>query len=199
MTINSLFYNLQREEIEDWTGRGLADLEDKLARTPLPPLQTFLDDPLRVLRTIRFTARFGLRVEPDIRLAAVEEPVRKALLTKVSRERISKEYTLMMKGNNPFDALALLHELQQLPLLLRVPADFSDRTEAGYEAAVRLREVQLSGEEATKPARTFLGITAALMSAYRTEEVRLPKKKNSTPLIDLICSESLKVIHRIAI
>jgi hypothetical protein len=102
----------------------------------------------------------------------------------------------MMKGNNPFDALALLHELQQLPVLLRVPADFSDRTEAGYEAALHLREVQISGEEANRSVRTFLGITAALMSAYRSEEVRLPKKKNSTPLIDLICTESLKVTTR---
>lgn len=199
MTINSLFYNLQREEIEDWTGRGLADLEERVARTPLPALQTFLDDPLRVFRTIRFTARFDLRLETDIRVAAMAEPVRKALVTKVSRERICKEYTLMMKGKNPFNALTLLHDLQQLPVLLRVPSDFNDRSEAGFEAAIRLQDLQLSGEAALQPSRTFLATTAALMAAYRCEEVRLPKKKNAVPLIDFICSESLKVSSSLVI
>lgn len=54
LTINSMFYNLKTGEIEDLTGKGLEDLKSGTARTPLEPLQTFIDDPLRVLRTIRF-------------------------------------------------------------------------------------------------------------------------------------------------
>lgn len=44
-----------------WVGcfRGLDDLRDGIIRTPLPPITTFQDDPLRVLRAVRFAARFG--------------------------------------------------------------------------------------------------------------------------------------------
>lgn len=42
-TINSLFYNLNEGVVEDFTGKGLDDLRQGILRTPLPPLQTFLD------------------------------------------------------------------------------------------------------------------------------------------------------------
>ena len=57
LTINSLFYNLNTKQIEDFTGRGLDDLKNGIVSTPLPPLTTLLDDPLRVLRAVRFAAR----------------------------------------------------------------------------------------------------------------------------------------------
>jgi tRNA nucleotidyltransferase (CCA-adding enzyme) len=58
LTINSMFYNINTQEIEDFTGKGLDDLKNGTIRTPLEPFQTFIDDPLRVLRTIRFANRF---------------------------------------------------------------------------------------------------------------------------------------------
>ncbi|CAL5333529.1 unnamed protein product [Camellia sinensis] len=54
LTINSLFYNINTNSVEDFTGRGIADLKSGKILTPLPPKETFLDDPLRVLRAIRF-------------------------------------------------------------------------------------------------------------------------------------------------
>lgn len=42
-TINSLFYNLNEGTVEDFTGKGRDDLRQGVLRTPLPPLQTFLD------------------------------------------------------------------------------------------------------------------------------------------------------------
>ena len=41
LTVNALFYNLNTRTVEDFTGRGLADLRDGVLRTPLPPLETF--------------------------------------------------------------------------------------------------------------------------------------------------------------
>lgn len=58
LTINSLFYNINKGEVEDFTMRGVQDIKDGIVRTPLDPLQTFLDDPLRVLRAVRFACRF---------------------------------------------------------------------------------------------------------------------------------------------
>src|SRR5690606_4136775 len=44
-TVNALFYNLNTSEIEDFTGKGLEDLEKGILRTPLSPSETFHDDP----------------------------------------------------------------------------------------------------------------------------------------------------------
>lgn len=57
LTINSMFYNIHTCEVEDFTGRGLDDLKCRKIMTPLEPKKTFLDDPLRVLRAIRFSTR----------------------------------------------------------------------------------------------------------------------------------------------
>ena len=65
-----MFFNINDEKIEDWTEQGINDLRNGLIRTPLEPLQTFLDDPLRVLRTIRFANRFGFQIVPEIIEAA---------------------------------------------------------------------------------------------------------------------------------
>jgi len=62
-TINSLFYNIDTDEVEDYTEKGISDIERKIIRTPLPPLVTFKDDPLRVLRCFRFKARFNFSVD----------------------------------------------------------------------------------------------------------------------------------------
>ncbi|CDP17697.1 unnamed protein product [Coffea canephora] len=61
LTINSMFYNINKDSVEDLTERGISDLKSGKIVTPLPPKQTFLDDPLRVLRAIRF----GLPIEFD--------------------------------------------------------------------------------------------------------------------------------------
>jgi len=76
LTINSLFYNINDSKVEDFTESGLKDLKNKIVRTPLEPLQTFLDDPLRVLRTIRFANRFEFTIVPEILTAAKDTRVR---------------------------------------------------------------------------------------------------------------------------
>lgn len=73
LTINSLFYNVHDRKVEDHTGKGLEDLAAKIARTPLPPLQTFQDDPLRVLRCVRFASRFDLKIADEV-TQAIRDP-----------------------------------------------------------------------------------------------------------------------------
>eukprot|EP00889_Picochlorum_renovo_P008186 jgi/Picre1/35216/NNA_002678.t1 len=75
-TINSLFYNINEGVVEDLTGRGIADMKQGIIRTPLPPRETFLDDPLRVLRAVRFASRFGFSLEHSLVQAASDEKVR---------------------------------------------------------------------------------------------------------------------------
>lgn len=45
-TVNSIFYNINKEIVEDFTEKGIEDLDGKVIRTPLPPMETFLDGKL---------------------------------------------------------------------------------------------------------------------------------------------------------
>lgn len=71
--VNALFYNLHTRKVEDFTKRGLEDMEKKLLRTPLPPFETFADDPLRVLRLIRFASRLSFTIVPEA-IEAMKSP-----------------------------------------------------------------------------------------------------------------------------
>lgn len=100
-TVNALFYNLNESKLEDLTGMGLRDMRDKIIRTPLEPYQTFKDDPLRVLRLIRFASRLGYRIEEETKQAMRDEDISKALKIKISKERIGTEVDKMLKGMIP--------------------------------------------------------------------------------------------------
>lgn len=109
-TINALFYNLQTGEVEDFTG-GLSDMAAKLIRTPLEPFQTFMDDPLRVLRLIRFASRLEFSIDPAAEQMMGDTGVLEALKLKISRERIGIELEKMLKGKHPCDSLRLIDRL----------------------------------------------------------------------------------------
>lgn len=98
-TVNALFYNLHTQLVEDFT-TGLEDLEAKVLRTPLQPAETFLDDPLRLLRGIRFAGQLGFALEDSV-TACVDGELLGALQTKISRERLGVEWAKMMGGNRP--------------------------------------------------------------------------------------------------
>jgi tRNA nucleotidyltransferase (CCA-adding enzyme) len=97
-TINALFYNLHTDLVEDFTG-GLEDLAAKHIRTPLDPKTTFMDDPLRVLRLIRFASRLTFTIDPKSEAYMSDPAVMEALKSKISRERVGVELEKMLKGS----------------------------------------------------------------------------------------------------
>ncbi|KAL1911318.1 CCA tRNA nucleotidyltransferase, mitochondrial [Sporothrix stenoceras] len=109
-TVNALFYNLTTGLVEDFTG-GLQDMADKRIQTPLEPLQTFTDDPLRVLRLVRFASRLQFTIDPAVEAVMADQQVLGALRQKISRERVGVEIEKMLKGQHPRDALALIDRL----------------------------------------------------------------------------------------
>lgn len=118
ITINTLFYNLHTQQVEDFTGQGLADLAAGVIRTPLEPVQTFLDDPLRVLRAIRFGCDFGYTLDKKLSEAVLcHAEIKDAMTRKVSRERIGIEVRKMLSGKDPARAFALLAEYELLDLV----------------------------------------------------------------------------------
>lgn len=91
LTINSLFYNLMTEKIEDLTEFGLEDLKNQIIRTPLPPYQTLIDDPLRILRIIRFSIKFNFQISNELLVTFKDENIKISLYNKISAERIRTE------------------------------------------------------------------------------------------------------------
>lgn len=123
LTINALFYNVNEEKIEDFTGHGFDDIRAKVVRTPLPPLTTLLDDPLRALRAIRFASRLNFAFDTQLFDACRNPEVHAALGAKVSRERVSTEIDRIMASARPIHALGLLVELGLFPIVFRVRED----------------------------------------------------------------------------
>lgn len=93
-TINTLLQNLHSGEINDPLGQAFRDIEDQALRTPTDPLLTFQDDPLRMLRAVRFAARLGFTIDP-FTWKAIRQSVGR--LSIISAERIRDEFckTLM--------------------------------------------------------------------------------------------------------
>ena len=79
----------------------MIDLKAGICRTPLEPLKTFVDDPLRVLRTIRFAQRFGFKICPEIMKAALTPEVKEAFEHKITNERILKEMDKILVSREP--------------------------------------------------------------------------------------------------
>jgi len=96
LTINSLFYNLFTNTIEDHTGRGIEDIRNKVLVTPLDPKITLFDDPLRIVRILRFHSKLKFDIDESIYNAMEDEEIRKALARKVSNERIYIEISKMI-------------------------------------------------------------------------------------------------------
>jgi tRNA nucleotidyltransferase/poly(A) polymerase len=76
---------------------GVSDLKDGILRTPLDPRVTMMDDPLRILRCLRFSITKGFEIDDSIFVAMSQPEILEKLRTTVSVERIRDEVFKMMK------------------------------------------------------------------------------------------------------
>ena len=91
---------------------GLKDLEDGILRTPLNPEITMMDDPLRILRALRFSITKEFTIDLKIWDAMAQPDILEKLKTTVSIERMREEIFKMMKHNTPL-SLRLLHIVEE--------------------------------------------------------------------------------------
>ncbi|KAF7820081.1 putative CCA tRNA nucleotidyltransferase 2 isoform X1 [Senna tora] len=197
LTINSLFYNINTDTIEDFTKRGISDLKSGKIVTPLPPKETFLDDPLRVLRAIRFGARFEFTLDEDLKGAAACGEVKDALAAKISRERIGTEFDLMISGNQPVKAMTHICDLTLFWTVFSLPPEFEppiadgcDRLCITYlDTAWKL--IQLLGESTFTDEQKRIALYTALFLPLRNTTYR-DKKAKQIPVVNWIIRESLK-------
>ena len=94
--------------------KGKADLKKKIIRTPLDPDETFDDDPLRMLRAIRFAARLDFTIHRDT-LQGIKK--NKERISIVSQERITDELLKIIQGDKPSAGFFLLKETGLLKII----------------------------------------------------------------------------------
>ncbi len=116
-TINAMALSLNKENfglLLDPFG-GLTDLEDKILRTPLEPGITYSDDPLRMMRAVRFATQLGFEIELGSLRAITEMGDR---LKIVSRERIVDELHKILMAPKPSIGFKLMHQTGLLHMIL---------------------------------------------------------------------------------
>ncbi|RJQ59587.1 MAG: HD domain-containing protein [Stygiobacter sp.] len=108
-TINTLAVSMNKENFGELVDKfnGIADIEKKIIKTPLDPLKTFDDDPLRIMRAFRFASQLNFEIESSVIAAATEMAER---LKIVSQERITEEFLKILESPKPSVGLKLLYE-----------------------------------------------------------------------------------------
>jgi poly(A) polymerase len=105
-TINGLLLDPTTNQVLDYVG-GQKDLQAQIIRTIGPPELRFAEDKLRMLRAVRFAARFGYTIEP-VTFAAIQKLAAETL--QISRERVRDELTRMLTEGQARRAFLLLDE-----------------------------------------------------------------------------------------
>jgi tRNA nucleotidyltransferase (CCA-adding enzyme) len=116
-TINALAIGLNKKNREVLLDpfKGLKDMDNRVIRTPLDPDITFSDDPLRMMRAIRFATQLGFDLHPSA-FEAIQR--NKERLRIISRERISDELNKIMESPKPSIGFRLLDDSGLLELII---------------------------------------------------------------------------------
>jgi poly(A) polymerase len=113
-TINALFYDLEAKEVIDWCG-GVEDLQRRAVRTIGDPIVRFLEDPVRMLRAIKFSSRLDLGMTPSVYHAIVQC---RAALAMAARPRLFEEVLRLLRGGASQTSMWLAWETGVLDVLL---------------------------------------------------------------------------------
>ncbi|MFQ5674399.1 MAG: CCA tRNA nucleotidyltransferase, partial [bacterium] len=115
-TINALAVSLNANDfgrlVDPFSGKQ--DLGRKIIRTPLAPSVTFNDDPLRIMRAIRFATQLGFDIESETRAALSETAERLAI---ISQERITEEFPKILQAPVPSRGFRLMEEAGVLDII----------------------------------------------------------------------------------
>lgn len=111
-TINAMAVSLNKDTHDELIDlyNGIEDLNNKIIRTPLDAEKTFDDDPLRIMRAIRFASVLGFTIEPDTYNAIIKMRNRLSEDKVVSQERITDEFLKILASTKPSVGLDLLYK-----------------------------------------------------------------------------------------
>ncbi|HEY8733129.1 MAG TPA: HD domain-containing protein, partial [Puia sp.] len=123
-TINALAVSLNKNNYGQLIDpfNGLKDLADKRIHTPLEPLKTFSDDPLRMLRAIRFATQLGFKIDQETLSAIIQDADRIRI---ISQERITEEINKIIVTQVPSVGFDLLFRTGLLKIIFPKMTDLA--------------------------------------------------------------------------
>ena len=115
-TINALGISLNKKDYGKLIDpfNGLDDIKKKIIRTPLDPLQTFSDDPLRMMRAIRFASQLHFTIEEKVFDAIIKDAHRISI---ISQERITEDLNKIILSDKPSIGFDLLYKSGLLQII----------------------------------------------------------------------------------
>lgn len=190
LTINALFYDLEKEEIVDLVG-GIADLKKKQIRTVGNAEERFDEDPLRKLRALRFYGQLAGKVHNETYQALKKNPS----LKDVSGERIRDEFVKgLKKAQSEKQYLSLADELKMMPEILpgfKIKKPFVDEDDYQLQIAYLIQDNNAneiikklnSLKYPTQEAKNIAFLVA--MKKFNPEQIfQFKKMQNATTLKD---------------
>lgn len=134
-TINGLFYDIDRGEVIDYVG-GMPDLERRTIRTIGDPDVRFREDPIRILRALKFGARLDFGIAPDVYDAMVAE---REQLRKAAKPRVLEEMLRLLRGGAARRSIYLSWDVGALGVVMpELAAFFDDEAPGCAETWARL-------------------------------------------------------------
>jgi poly(A) polymerase len=175
-TVNAMAAGLNREnygDIED-PFDGQEDLKAGILRTPLDPESTFDDDPLRIMRAVRFAAQLGFEIEPNVFKAAGKMAGR---LKIVSQERITEEFLKIILCKKPSVGLHLMLESGVMQVVFPEVAGMAgiDQRKDYHHKDVLRHTLQVVDKVAEQTDNLWLRLAALL------HDIAKPKTKSFKP------------------
>lgn len=174
-TVNAMAISLNKKNYGELIDllNGEEDLKKKILRTPLDPEKTFFDDPLRIMRAIRFAAQLAFEIEEKTYQAIFPMVER---LSIISVERISDEFIKIMKSPAPSVGLELLKESGILKIILPEldQLDIQDSEEKGHHKDVWQHTLKVLDNVAEKSDDLGLRLAALFhdVGKFATREFR---------------------------
>lgn len=182
-TVNSLYYDLTNRRMVDITGRGVPDMQAGRLRTPMDPDETFNDDPVRILRGLRFANRFGWKLDREVFDAMLRHIDR---LTIVSRERVHSELCKMLNGPDPVAIMNTLRETGALAIMIP-ELDEMVRSKNAWNAAMeRLGRLIAADPEAPtryRLATIFTGLAPKAQEASKLTRAVMTTLRFDRPIV----------------
>jgi poly(A) polymerase len=121
-TINGLFYDLERDEVIDYVG-GVRDVRARVVRTIGDPAIRFREDPIRILRAIKFCARLDLGLDPELYDALIDQ---RQTVGRASPPRTFEEILRLLRGGAAHRSFYLLWDSGLLSLLIPELSSYLD-------------------------------------------------------------------------
>jgi poly(A) polymerase len=158
-TINGLFYDLEREEVIDYIG-GVRDVRDRVVSTIGEPDVRFREDPIRILRAIKFSARLDLGIAPEVYDAMVDL---RGELSRSAPPRVFEEVLRLLRGGAAERSIYLAWDVGALAVVLpELTAHIEDQAADAELLWDRLLAIDALHAEGRLPSDTVL--IAALLA-----------------------------------